>query len=121
MGLAEFVMEILVRMEGRIAIVEPSRATFDLNHQDLAEVWDYTEIDDLDSIILNCQDYPIIQSSGIGRMAQMKKRLSRRGRKLAVTGLTDETFLMLKQFKLADALNIYESMEQALESVNEGA
>ncbi len=57
-----------------------------------------------DSVVLDVSDVTFIDSSGIGGMVFLYKRLATQGRKLMLTGLNGQPLQMLKYLRLTELL-----------------
>lgn len=66
-------------------------------------------------VVLNLNDLTLIDSSGVGAIVSMFKRSRAQGGDTSIAGLNNQPKEVFKLLRLDKAINIFESVEEAIE------
>ena len=108
------------RIDKQICIVS-APATMTLNDPPRLKEYLLPLVEDpeINGFIINCKSLYSIDSYGIGSIVSLFKAVREKGRKFALTNLSERQMSIFEATRLVDVINIFASEKEALEQMRE--
>lgn len=114
-------MKINRKMENEIAELKiQGRLWQESDSTELLNIVDDTISNGFLKIIVDLSDVPIMNSSGLGSLIAMMKKVQTASGRLALTGVNDRLMNLLRITKLMNIFSIYPSRDEALTYLTAG-
>lgn len=112
-------MQTEYRQDGRLAILQPSGALTAAVAERVRHEWLgwIQEADEVQTVILDMRRIGFVDSSGLGLLIAILKRLSQRGGDLKIAGLQDGVRVVFEITRTYKVFEIFDNVDEAIRAM----